>query len=193
LPEQLLIGRVGTIYDLFFARLEADFPDPVVRDREVLLLLTRLGIPRDVALSAEFLSSRVLLNRSLNASVSVLGVRNTVTLLASQQDSRTVERQVFAFDDFSSLSEIEQRSVSGSWTHQLSRLSSVTGALTHIRSIGTGVTSVESKQSAAHVFLTRKFGAKTSGTLGARYVRFEGEAGSDFREKAINASLSVTF
>jgi uncharacterized protein (PEP-CTERM system associated) len=193
LPNQLAEGRTGTAFDLLFNALTAQFPDPVERAREVERRLQQSGIPRDLALATQFLTTRVLVQRSRQASVSLLGARNTVTLAAAMVDSAAVDAGTTTSDDFARSANIRQRSISVNWAHQLSGYSSLNLLTAHVRSsAGSGV-GVESSQSIARLEFTQQLGQKTFGTVGARYVRFDGPSTSDFREKAITASVLITF
>jgi uncharacterized protein (PEP-CTERM system associated) len=119
-------------------------------------------------------------------------VRNTVTLAAAVIDSAPVDSGVATLDDFARSSEIRQRSLSAIWAYQLSGFSTMNVLASQVRSSAGSGAAVSSTESAARVLFSQQIGARTFGTLGARYVRFDG-TGSSFREKAITASVVVTF
>jgi uncharacterized protein (PEP-CTERM system associated) len=194
LPAQLVLGRTGTAFDLLFDALTGQFPDPIARTQEVNRLLQQSGIPRDLTLAPLFLSSTVLVQRAHQGSLAILGVRNTVTVAGSIIESRSAETGVPVSSDISRASDIEQRTLTASWAHQLSAITSVTLTGSHTRSLATGVDSPESKEFTARVVLSHQFSPRTYGSLGARYIRFDSSTpGADVREKAITGSLAVTF
>ena len=192
-PDQLGLVRSGTAAELLSDALTGQFPDPVERAREVERLLQQTGVPRDLAVFTPFLTTRVLLQRARQVGVSVLGARNTVTLAATSIDSSAASTGMATIDDLSRAAEIRQHSISAAWAHRFSGYSSVNVLTSHIRSSSASGPGLESTQSLARLLYSRQLGPRTSGTVSARYVRFDSSGGSDFREKAITASLLVTF
>jgi uncharacterized protein (PEP-CTERM system associated) len=193
LPAQLAVGRLGTAFDLLFNVLASNFPDPVERTAEVNRRLQQSGIPRDLQLATTFVNSRVIVQRVRQASVAILGARNTVTLAATLTDDSAVDRGAPLNDDFSTTNEIEQRSLSASWAHQLSGLTTANLMGTYVRSTGASGSGPETTEKSARFLLNHQFSPKTTGSLGLRYIRFDSTTAEDFREKAITASLFVTF
>jgi uncharacterized protein (PEP-CTERM system associated) len=193
LANQLNLGQVTTAFDLFFNALTSQFPDPLARAAAVERLLQQSGIPRDLAVATFFVTSRAIVQRSRQASVALLGVRNTVTLAGTLTDSRSLESILGAPDEFSRTAEIEQRSLTASWAHQLSPLTSFNLIGTQTRSTGGSGSGAETTQNTVQLLLTHRFGPKTFGTLGARYINFDSGVADDFREKALTGSFVVTF
>jgi uncharacterized protein (PEP-CTERM system associated) len=193
LANQLTLGQVTTAFDLFFNALTSQFPDPLTRAAAVDRLLQQSGIPRDLAVATFFVTSRAIVQRSRQASVALLGVRNTVTLAGTLTDSQSLENFLGAPDAFSRASQIEQRTLTASWAHQLSAVSSLTLTGNQTRSTGGGASGAETTQNTVQLLLTHRFGPKTFGTLGARYINFDSSVAEDFREKAITGSFVVTF
>jgi uncharacterized protein (PEP-CTERM system associated) len=195
-PEQLALGRTGTAFDVMFDALASRFPDPVIRAQEVERLLLQSGTPRDLPVATTFLTSRVLLQRSRTASVGLLGVRNTVTVAAGMSESRAIDAGSAVVDDFSRASEIQQRSLTASWGRRLTPVSSLNLLGSHVRSSGTAGASLESRQSTARLVFSHQLSQKTTASLAARWVRFDNTTAgtaSGYREKAITASVLVTF
>ena len=193
LPEQLALGRVGTAFDLLFDALTSQIPDPILRREEVERRLELSGIPPDLLLASTFLTNRVLLQRSRTASVGMLGVRNTLTLAARLTESQAIDNTAGVSDDFSLASRIEQQSLTASWSHRLSGLTTVNLLASHVRNSSEAGIKRKTDQSTARLLFTHRMGPKTTGTLGFRYTRFDDGPEESFREKAVTASLLVTF
>jgi len=192
-PAQLALARVGSAFDLFFNVLATTIPDPIERTAEVNRQLAQAGITRDLQLATTFITSRVIVQRARQASVAILGVRNTVTLGASFTESRAVDTGAAFVDDFATTSEVEQRSLTASWAHQLSAITSANLIGTYTRSTGASGSGPETTEKSARFFLNHQFSPRTTGSVGLRYIRFDSTTADDFREKAITASLLVTF
>lgn len=192
LPNQLSLGR-GTAFELLFDALASRFPDPILRAREVERQLAQSGIPRDLALVTGFLTPRVFVQRSRQASVAILGKRNTLTLTAVLSDSNALSTGSGVPDDFSLASEVQQRSISAALAHRLSPLSSVNLLVQQTHSTGGAGTNLDNTQTSYSLNFAHQIGSRTSGSLSARYTRADNSTGLGFTEKAVTGSVSTTF
>jgi uncharacterized protein (PEP-CTERM system associated) len=193
LPQQLATAGRGTAFDLLDNLLLTQFPDPILRAQEVERRLLQQGIPSNLALAGNFLTTTVFVQRARRASVALLGVRNTVTLAATQTDSESVTAIEATFDDFSRATQIKQRSISADWAHRLSGTSAMNVLVSQVRSTGTGVTRLESTQSFLQVYFTHQLAPKVSATVSARRVLFDSSTAAGYNENALLGSLSVVF
>jgi uncharacterized protein (PEP-CTERM system associated) len=193
LPQQLATGGRGAAFQALDAALLSQFPDPVLRQREVERRLLQSGTPADLALASSFLTTTVYVQRSRRASVALLGVRNTVTLAAMETESGSVGAVQASLDNFSQATRIEQRSISADWAHRLSGTSSMNLLVSQVRSTGAGPTRLESTQSFLQVYFTHQFSPKVSGALSARRVLFDSSTAAGYNENALLGSLSVVF
>jgi uncharacterized protein (PEP-CTERM system associated) len=193
LPSQLATVRAGTAFELLFNALTTQFPDPLLRAQEVERRLQQSGIPPDLLLAGQFFTTSVYRSHSREASVAILGLRNTLTFGANITDTKQITTGAAgAPDDFSASSEIEQRGVTADWANRLTPLTSLNVLASRYNSTAKG-TNIESTQTSYRVLLTRPIGPKMSGSLGARYVNFNGPGAADYREKAVTASVNVRF
>jgi uncharacterized protein (PEP-CTERM system associated) len=191
LPQQLATAGRGTAFDLLDNALQTRFPDPTLRAREVERLLLQNGIPTDLALAGNFLTTTVTVQRARRASVGLLGVRNTVTLAATLTDSASLGAAQATFDDFSRTPQITQRSISADWSHRISGQSSMNVLVAQVHSTGTGA--LESTQSFLNLRFTHQVAPKVAVTLGARRVLFESSTAAGYNENALLGSLSIVF
>jgi uncharacterized protein (PEP-CTERM system associated) len=131
--------------------------------------------------------------RTHQAAVVLLGVRNTVALGAILVETSAIDTGVPFQDDFSRTSKVEQRSLTASWAYQLSAVTSISLLGSQIRNAAASGPGPVTKQSTARLVLSHQLSPKTSASLAARYLRFDNPPSGDVREKAITASLVVTF
>jgi uncharacterized protein (PEP-CTERM system associated) len=193
LPAQLAVGRTSTAFNLLFDALVTRFPDPVARAQEVQRILLQTGIPADLAVAPLFLTSRATIQHARQASVGLLGVRNTLTITGALVDTEAADTSSQVVDDLSRFSEVRQRSLTGSWSLRVTPFSTLNLTASHIRTTSQSAQDVESKQTTGQLLLTHQFGPRTTGTVGVRYVHFDSTTAPDFREKAATASLLVTY
>jgi uncharacterized protein (PEP-CTERM system associated) len=196
LPAQLVSGRGQSAFDLLFDALASQFPDPIARADAANRVLQQTGIPRDLALTPLFLSSRAFIQHARFLTFSLIGVRNTVAAAGSIVNTRSTDSGVPVSDSFSQASDVEQRTLTATWAHYLSAITTVNLLGSYTRNIGSGLGSAdESKQYSARLTLTHQFSPRTYGTIGARYIKFDSTTtpANNVREKAILGSIAVTF
>ncbi|HEX2829548.1 MAG TPA: TIGR03016 family PEP-CTERM system-associated outer membrane protein [Burkholderiales bacterium] len=193
LPNQLAQAPVGTAYDLLFNALASRIPDPIQRAQAVDRQLQLSGIPRDLGLVNSFLTNAAYVQRTHQASVALLGVRNTITFTAALGRREGITTVGGASGDFATANVIDTRTISANWAHKLSAISSVNLLLSHFNNKGTSGTTVESTQNLARVLLTHQLSPRTTATLGVRYVNFTTTTGSGYTERAVTASIATTF
>jgi uncharacterized protein (PEP-CTERM system associated) len=133
----------------------------------------------------------VYVQRTQHASAAMLGVNNTVTCAVHRSERQALGAGAGTIDDFAVSPTIEQQGASVTWARRISEFSSVNVLGTHVRSSGAG--DLGTTQSTVTVALSRRLGARTFGTLGARMVRFDNRVGADSEERAISASVAMTF
>ena len=184
----------GISFDLLFNALTTRIPDPAQRAVEVQRLLQQGGIPADLNLPSDFLTNGIFINSDMQASVAILGSRNT-TAFSIHHTKREQLRRTDSFAGAAVNPDVTEYGASGAFSHQLSPLSSMTAILTWQRSMSAANGDLGSRQWDARLLYTTRFGPKTSGSLEFRHVRFTSDLGSsaDYSENALTASLLVLF
>lgn len=194
LPNQLIAatGRSAE-FELFFDALGSQISDPVLRAQVVEGLLQQLGLPTTALLPVGFLTSRVFVDRRREASVALIGSRNTVTLTAFTSDRQALGAGAGTVDDFSLGANVRLRGVSADWGHKLSPLSTISlrGGWEENR----GSAGLATEQQSLRLQFSTSVGPRTFGALSARHVRFDSDQGftGSYRENALTASVSVQF
>ena len=136
------------------------------------------------------------LSKTWRAAVSLVGLRNTLTVSAQQSDRSRVGSTagLSAQDDFALSNTVKTTSLTVSFNHKLSGLTSLNSAVSQSRSQGGSGTGLDTKRLTASVGLTTKLGARTTAGLTYRYQRSDGSsAASDFTENALTANFGMTF
>lgn len=176
-------------FRLLYDALERVIPDPLLREAVVRRLLGYPAIgPRDM-----FLSNARFVTRKLTGSVSLIGVRNVLTLSLQQSERSRLGAEVAGNpqDDFARFDNVKTRSATVALSHRLAPQTSLSANLTRSRSTGNGRDGSETERTAFSLALSKQLGPNTSGGLTYRYQRSEGA--SDFIENVITATISVSF
>lgn len=166
-------------------------PDGLLSD-EVLRGLARqyyfAGDPGSIRTKRHYVS------RGINAGVSLVGVRNTVTLSLSQTDRSdlsALEGTEEGSGDFEGRNRVKTRSASLSLSHRLSGLASLTARVLRSNSEGDGVGDDETTRTLYSLGVTRSLSPDTSGSLTYRHIKSDGD--DSYTENAVTAVLGMRF
>lgn len=182
-------GGARSYYDMFFLLFASQEPDPIKRDVLVRAYLQAQGLSPDALVSNGFLSTGPSRLRNQQLGVTLQGVRNSVTVMAS----RTVTRRLgdnLNQGDLANSSQIEQRSFSLSASHQLSSVSGISLTLSRQESAG-DLSSQAMILSSVMANWNARLGPRLSAQLGGRHSRFQGV--TPYNENAVYANLTQQF
>jgi uncharacterized protein (PEP-CTERM system associated) len=183
----------GSYYDAFYALIAANNPGlsrDAIRAQVVQFLQSR-GLPVDGTVVNGYLTNTATLRQQQQLSVALLGVRNTVTLTASDSKLQPLDLVNGSTGDFSTPEQTRQRGLSLSWGHQLTGLTSLSAVLTHQRATSFAAGSPESKTQAGYLFATTRISPKTSVSVGLRRVVSTGA--NSYTEDALTGAFSHSF
>ncbi len=192
MSNQIAAGGQGSVQALMSDLLTSSIPDPTARAQAVRSSLEQAGASSPPA--GGFITSRIFISHSRDASAVLMGRRNTMTIRLNQRDNQSIGLgAVASADSFSSSADIRQQTASASWTHRLSPLSSITNSVSSLHTSGSGATGLESRQNAHNAFFATRIGAKTTASVGVRRTRFSSTVSPGYRENALVGTLSMTF
>lgn len=183
----------GSYYDAFYALIAANNPGlsrDAIRAQVVQFLQSR-GLPVDGTVVNGYLTNTAILQQQQQLSVALLGVRNTVTLTATDSEQQPLGVANGLTGDFSTPDRTRQRGIGVSWGHQFTGLTALSALLTQQRSKGFVAGSPETKTQAGYVFVTTRISPKTNVSVGLRRVVANG-VGS-YTENALTGAFSHSF
>jgi uncharacterized protein (PEP-CTERM system associated) len=171
------------------------FPDPVERQAEVNRLIQQLGLPTFLTVPLSFYTQQLFVSERLTLSVGLIGARNTVTFIAFVGNSERVPAttDVEVQDIFATTSKVDQRGVSGNWSHRLSPLTSMNFLASRTQVESQQPSNQESTTDRFVLNLTRPLSPKTNGSVGLRYTIFDSNVSNDYRETAVFATVDHAF
>jgi uncharacterized protein (PEP-CTERM system associated) len=185
----------GNALNLLSNILTTQIPDQTQRTQEAQRLLEQGGIPANVGVASSVATPLTYIVRSQDASVAMMGVRNTVTLSAFRYQQRQIFLGSQDLGDFSGLTAYTEKGVGANWSLRVTSITSLSLTGRYSRVNGTTLNDQENDQLQLGVLLTTTFGPRTSGSLGARYADFNSSTPgtTDYRETAVFGTLSYRF
>lgn len=186
------IERFGSVFqDPFFVALFDDpsyverFPDPLERED---------AIRRELGLTGDsFVTNAFFVARILRAAVSLVGVRNTLTLSAQRTERSRLSGLggLRVGDEFRDTDTVRTRALGASWRHRLSGSSSLNASLTHSRAERDTATADEIRRWLASFGVSKRLSPKAVVALVYRFQNARGA--NEFRENVISATLGLRF
>jgi uncharacterized protein (PEP-CTERM system associated) len=184
-------GAVLSAYDLYFAQFASIEPDPVKRQALVNSFLLANGINPSSTVGGGFLTSALTLQRRQDLSFALLGVRSSVTFLATRTDSQRVGGVAPVRGDLAAFGDVRQTAFSANISHRLTPISSLSLLLSEQRTRGDS-----SDQSTVlrliSVNWSSKLGPRSTVSLGARHAAFDSPT-APYDENAVTGIFSLQF
>lgn len=190
-PNQTGFASIGSIYDILFDQFASIEPNPVSRAQLVNAFLQVNGVNPNAVVVSSFLTSSLSLTRRQELSFALLGVRDTVTFLATRSESNRLDTLSTGVDDFATSSLVRQRGFSVNYAHRLTPDYSL-GVLVSQQNTSGDLTQQETTLRLLNVNLTGRVGKQATASLGLRHVISSGNA-APYIENAVIGSLNVQF
>ena len=190
-PSQTSLGTIGSTYDLYFSQFAALEPDPIKRAALVTSFLQANGISANSPVVSSFLTSAVSLQRRQDLSFSLLGVRDTLTFIATRSATSRVDTISTVLDDLSNATEVYQNGLSVSYAHRLTPDTAM-NVLTSIQKTSSSQGLQDTSTRSLNMSLSTKVGIHSTATLSARRVVFDSVL-TPYTESAIVGTLNVQF
>ena len=171
-PSQSGVGSIGSVYDLFFTQFASIEPDPNLRAQLVNNFLLANGINPNAAVISNFLTSAVSLQRRQNLSFALLGVRDTVTFMATRSESSRLDSLSTLVDDFAISSIVRQQGFSVSYAHRLTPLSSLNAFASQQNTSGSTALQ-DSTLRTFNISVSSLVAKRATATVGVRRVVFD--------------------
>jgi uncharacterized protein (PEP-CTERM system associated) len=190
-PSQFGVVSVGSMYDLLFSQFASIEPDPVARAKMVENYLQTNGISASSNVNNSFLTTAVSLQRRQELSFALLGVRDTITFIASRTESSRLDTISLGVDDLADTSSVSQLGLSVQYAHRLTPDYSL-GVLYSQQKTSGSTNLQDTSLRSLNLNVSGKVGKRTSVSLGARRTVVD-SATSPYSENAVTGNLNVQF
>ncbi len=205
LPNELATRNGGVLASLLSDLVAASIPNPVARAEAVRNRFESVGGAPNPITTGNFLTQRPYVTKNTEASVALLGLRNTITATVSQSDRRSfgnLPAEAATPNTFTNDDNVRRKRASLSWAYRLTsttvmtlqasrtRTDSLLAPLLHAAPF---ILIPRSDQQMHSLFITKTLGQHTSASLGVRHVKFESTAFTSYGENALVGTFIVRF
>lgn len=182
---------LGSAFNIFFDQFAGREPDPVKRAALVNSFLQANGIDPNTSVTTSFATSAASLVRRQDLSFSLLGIRDTVTFIATRSESSRVDTLSTAVDDLSNGAVVRQAGLSVSYAHRLTPNSSMT-VLASTSQSSDSLGRQDNTSRSVNLGFSTKLGPRSSAAVSARHVVFDSNT-NPYTESAITGTVNVQF
>jgi uncharacterized protein (PEP-CTERM system associated) len=190
-PSQTGLAGFGSIYDMLYRQYASVEPDPIARARLVNEFLQSNGINPNATVVSSFLTSAVSLQRRQDLSFALLGVRDTITFVATRSESSRLDTVSAGIDDFNTSSLIRQRGLSANYTHRLTPQYTL-GVLVSQQNTAGESSDHDSRMRFFNVSITGRIGKQASMSVAVRHI-VSSNSFAPYTETAVIGNLTVWF
>lgn len=190
-PGQATAGTFGTMYDLLYSQFASFEPDATARAQLVDAYLQANGMSPNVVAINGFLTSAVSLQRRQDLSFTLLGVRDTLTFIASRSEGTRLDTVSAGVDDFSSSAVVRQRGFSVSYAHRLAPDYSL-GVLVSQQNTSGESSLQDTTFRFFNISIAGKVGRRATASAGVRHA-VSSSTTVPYVENAITCKLNVQF
>lgn len=182
---------LGSTYDLYFSQFASIEPDPILRAALVNNFLQANAINPNTSVVSGFLTSAASLQRRQDISFALLGLRDTVTVIANRSEGSRLDSVAVANDDLANSGSVRQNGISVSYAHRLTPDASL-NVLASVQKATDGLGLQNTSTKSVNVSLSTRLTRQSTAVLSARRVVF-GSTTSPYTESAITGALNVQF
>ncbi|MEO8117828.1 MAG: TIGR03016 family PEP-CTERM system-associated outer membrane protein [Rhodoferax sp.] len=190
-PSQTGIASLGSVYDLLYSQFASLEPNPTARAKLVNAYLQANGISPNAIVISSFLTAAVALERRQDLSLALLGVRDTITFIATRSEGTRLDTVSTGIDDFSNSSLVRQRGFIVNYAHRLTPDYSL-GILASQQKTSGDSSQPDTTLRSFNINVSGRVGRKATASVGVRRVVYSGNTAS-YSETAVIGSLTVLF
>jgi uncharacterized protein (PEP-CTERM system associated) len=195
-PQQLAnLGAGGDVNSLLNTLFASRLPDPVARQTFVDQFIRQRGLPPTLGGPISLFSQQITLQESLEASLGLLGARNSVLMRAFRLRSEPIggEAGIAFAGVLASQIDNTQTGVNAVWTHLLTPLYTLGTTAAWARTVANDVSGERSTQGTLQVVISARLSLLTSAYVGARYQRITSNFQDLIQESAAFVGINHIF
>jgi uncharacterized protein (PEP-CTERM system associated) len=188
--------RPATTNEMLNDAFQSRIPDPIERQQAVNIYMESAGLPPVLTQPYSFYTNQPYLSQQWAGSVALLGATNLIELTIFWQENEPITGSgSLQTGGVASFSQLRQKGVTLTFSHGLSKSTTVTLAATRLYSQGQdplappSAAQTDVVQNGVRLSLTHRLSPKTDGSVGVRWSNFDSTV-SPYTELAIFAVIS---
>ena len=190
-PNQAGTASIGPTYDILYSQFASLEPNPTARAQLVNAYMQANNISPGANVTSSFLTSALSLTRRQDLLFALLGVRDTVTFMATRSESSRLDIVSSGVDDLTNSSLVRQRGFSVNYSHRLTPDYSLGVLVSQQKTSGeSGLQDANLRL--LNVNVTGKVSKKTTASVGIRRVSYSGNT-VPYEETAVMFNLTMQF
>jgi uncharacterized protein (PEP-CTERM system associated) len=194
-PQQFLsLPATGNVPLLLDAIFSSQYPDPAQLQQFVASLIQDRGLPNSLASAINLYTQQILLVESANATLGLLGARNSVFLTGFYLRSEPIAGSGTPLPPaLAGGNDNTQKGVSLAWTHNVNALLTLIARVTGLQTVANPPLVGKTNQGIVTVTASQSLSPDTRVFLGGRYQKLNSNVAQDYSEAAIFAGIFYTF
>lgn len=192
---QLVQDPNYALLDQFY---RATITDPVLRGQAVATALQQAGLSSSQYGTSSFLSNQLYVQKRVDVSLALFGLRNTVTFDAARTESQSLSAITSGFDVFNTANRFQATIYSANWSHKLGPRTTANATIQKIHNQAiTGIG--DTRQRIFTASMNRQFSRYLNGSVLYRNTTQTSDSNSsgffsgNYRENSVLGSLRLTF
>ncbi len=196
--DQFLLPATIDTADFLNQLWTSSIPDPAMRQQIVDAFIRDAKLPASLSDSINYFTNRYFLQKRLQGSVALNGIKNTLVLsmfntLREAQTAQELDSSLLGSNSLALNDETRQTGANLLWNWRITPRTSSNMNVGYAKTISLSTDREENTKS-IRFGLTRQFQPKLNGSLDFRHIQRDSNlSGSDYRENAITASLNMRF
>ncbi|MFA7317207.1 MAG: TIGR03016 family PEP-CTERM system-associated outer membrane protein [Sulfuricella sp.] len=196
--DQFLVPATIDTADFLNQLWASSIPDPVLRQQIVDAFISDAKLPASLSDSINYFTNRVFLQKRLQASAAVNGVKNTIVLsmyntLREAQTAQEMDSALLGTSNLALNDETRQTGANVLWNWRMTPRTSTNMSVGYAKTSSLSTNREENTKS-IRFGLTRKIQPKLNGSLDYRHIQRDSNLSTgDYRENAITASMHMSF
>ena len=190
------LPQTSNLSALIDAALITRVPNAIERARAVREVINATGLPNTLSGPVNLYTERVLVSNRTTATVTLLGIRNTLGVSAYYAQYRDLSSQVESIiaPDLSFDTNNRQRGIAMTYSLRVTGTATfnLSGDWNRTRGLDANA-AAESTQQTYRAQLSRQLAPKTTASVGYRYLNFDSNVEADSRENAVFVAVSHRF
>ena len=183
----------ASVNNLLLDLLASTVPDSNARSEAIQRRFEQTGVSSSSGIQDGFLTVRPFLNLRQEASMALLGSRNTLTLSVGRREQRAIDGDNGTTGIVAPVEAIRQFRANVAWAYRVSPTSTLRLVVSHLHTVGLLTDTLSTTQQLQSLFLVTQMGPQLTASLGLQKMGFSSTVANSYRENVIVSAVSVRF